>query len=74
MAITDIKIADFGLAAKTEPGGTMSTICGTPQYVAPEVIKARAASRPPPLPAPLLCPRVLHARPHPPCPVPRKLA
>jgi len=39
MAITDIKIADFGLAAKTEPGGTMSTICGTPQYVAPEVIK-----------------------------------
>lgn len=58
MAITDIKIADFGLAAKTEPGGTMSTICGTPQYVAPEVIKARAAA---PSPAP---PRPLPVAPH----------
>lgn len=74
MAITDIKIADFGLAAKTEPGGTMSTICGTPQYVAPEVIKVRggllaaAATAPPPpragmpwhyTPVPALAPRLI---------------
>lgn len=37
--ITDIKVADFGLAEKTLPGGTMKTICGTPQYVAPEIIQ-----------------------------------
>ncbi|GBF97717.1 hypothetical protein Rsub_10881 [Raphidocelis subcapitata] len=35
--ITQVKIADFGLA-KRSPGGAMSTVCGTPQYVAPEVI------------------------------------
>lgn len=34
-----IQVADFGLAEKTELGGTMTTICGTPQYVAPEVIQ-----------------------------------
>lgn len=35
--MTKIKIADFGLAKKAV--GDMHTICGTPQYVAPEVIK-----------------------------------
>lgn len=43
--ITSIKIADFGLAAKTEPNGTMTTVCGTPQYVAPEVIVGDATVR-----------------------------
>lgn len=38
--ITHIKIADFGLAKLTTPqNGSMMTICGTPQYVAPEVIQ-----------------------------------
>ncbi|KAK9818047.1 hypothetical protein WJX72_006277 [[Myrmecia] bisecta] len=36
--ITKIKIADFGLAKKAAESA-MDTICGTPQYVAPEVIQ-----------------------------------
>lgn len=36
--IRTIKIADFGLAKKYGQAA-LSTICGTPQYVAPEVIK-----------------------------------
>jgi calcium/calmodulin-dependent protein kinase I len=36
--IRTIKIADFGLAKKYGHAA-LSTICGTPQYVAPEVIK-----------------------------------
>ncbi|KIY91268.1 calcium/calmodulin-dependent protein kinase I [Monoraphidium neglectum] len=36
--ITKVKIADFGLA-KRSAAGAMSTVCGTPQYVAPEVIQ-----------------------------------
>eukprot|EP00890_Picochlorum_soloecismus_P002934 jgi/Picsp_1/3641/NSC_06478-R1_calcium calmodulin-dependent protein len=36
--INSIKIADFGLAKKYGQAA-LSTICGTPQYVAPEVIK-----------------------------------
>lgn len=35
--ITKVKIADFGLAKKAIEA--MSTVCGTPQYVAPEVIQ-----------------------------------
>ncbi|KAG1660285.1 hypothetical protein FOA52_006752 [Chlamydomonas sp. UWO 241] len=35
--ITRVKIADFGLAKMTA-GEAMQTVCGTPQYVAPEVI------------------------------------
>lgn len=37
--ITKVKIADFGLAKKAAES-QMETICGTPQYVAPEVIQA----------------------------------
>nr|XP_033779975.1 death-associated protein kinase 2-like isoform X3 [Geotrypetes seraphini]XP_033779976.1 death-associated protein kinase 2-like isoform X3 [Geotrypetes seraphini] len=33
-----IKIIDFGLAQKIEAGVTFKSLCGTPQYVAPEVI------------------------------------
>ncbi|XP_073178838.1 death-associated protein kinase 2-like isoform X4 [Lepidochelys kempii] len=33
-----IKIIDFGLAQKLEDGVTFKSLCGTPQYVAPEVI------------------------------------
>ena len=38
--LTRIKIADFGLAKKAAESA-MDTICGTPQYVAPEVIQVR---------------------------------
>ena len=39
-----IKIADFGLAKKaTEDDFLLGTVCGTPQYVAPEVIAVSPA-------------------------------
>lgn len=34
-----IKLADFGLARFVEPGAMMTTACGTPGYVAPEILK-----------------------------------
>ena len=40
-----VVIADFGLAKKMAEQ-SMQTICGTPQYVAPEVILVRAPLRP----------------------------
>ncbi|NWU04979.1 DAPK2 kinase, partial [Cephalopterus ornatus] len=33
-----IKIIDFGLAQQLEDGVTFKSLCGTPQYIAPEVI------------------------------------
>ncbi|XP_040268514.1 death-associated protein kinase 2-like isoform X1 [Bufo bufo] len=33
-----IKIIDFGLAQKLEDGTVFKSLCGTPQYIAPEVI------------------------------------
>ncbi|KAH9284931.1 Serine/threonine-protein kinase PLK4 [Echinococcus granulosus] len=32
-----VKIADFGLATKIEPGEDHTTMCGTPNYISPEV-------------------------------------
>jgi len=36
--ITNIKLADFGLAKVQAASKSLKTVCGTPQYVAPEVI------------------------------------
>lgn len=35
----ELKVGDFGLAAKLEPeGNRRKTICGTPNYLSPEVL------------------------------------
>ncbi|XP_054855391.1 death-associated protein kinase 2-like isoform X2 [Eublepharis macularius] len=39
-----IKIIDFGLAQKLQEGATYKSLCGTPQYIAPEVINYEALS------------------------------
>lgn len=46
-SLSSVKIADFGLARSSisRDKNTMSTICGTPTYVAPEVITGQAYGR-----------------------------
>jgi len=40
-----VKIGDFGLATKLEfPGERKRTICGTPNYIAPEVLEGKGHS------------------------------
>jgi calcium/calmodulin-dependent protein kinase I len=34
-----IKIADFGLSKNMAPNDVLSTMCGSPQYVAPEILE-----------------------------------
>ncbi|KNC86749.1 PLK protein kinase [Sphaeroforma arctica JP610] len=36
-----IKIGDFGLAAKCDDGERRQTLCGTPNYIAPEILDKR---------------------------------
>lgn len=37
-AAGDLKVADFGLGAVADGGGLRHTLCGTPAYVAPEIL------------------------------------
>lgn len=41
----EIKIGDFGLATKIEfEGEKKKTVCGTPNYIAPEILEATGHS------------------------------
>ncbi len=40
----DIRVADFGLAIKTKPGEYLSSKCGTPSYIAPEILRGNEYS------------------------------
>lgn len=45
----DLKLADFGLAALFNRGGKVrlcNTVCGSPPYIAPEIISGRRSKRP----------------------------
>jgi calcium/calmodulin-dependent protein kinase I len=39
---SDIKIADFGFAKKVKTPNSLTTQCGTPGYVAPEILEGKA--------------------------------
>lgn len=41
-----VKICDFGLAAKYEEGKLLRTACGTPGYLAPEILKGTGYGKP----------------------------
>jgi len=37
----NVKVTDFGLANMIEPGKTLKTFCGSPNYTAPEILLAQ---------------------------------
>ncbi|EDO37827.1 predicted protein [Nematostella vectensis] len=40
----EVKVGDFGLATRAEEGERKKTLCGTPNYIAPEVLSKRGHS------------------------------
>ena len=40
------KLTDFGFAKVVEPGSRTYTLCGTPEYIAPEVLLNKGHSKP----------------------------
>jgi serine/threonine protein kinase len=42
----ELKVTDFGLAKRLGPDGTLNTQCGTPNYVAPEILHGHAYGPP----------------------------
>lgn len=40
-----LKLVDFGFAARVEPGNKLYTLCGTPEYLAPEVIFSKGHNK-----------------------------
>lgn len=38
----NLKVSDFGLSALQKPGGMLTTACGSPCYVAPELLASKA--------------------------------
>lgn len=38
---TLIKLSDFGYSKFMDPESVMNTICGTPLYIAPEILKSK---------------------------------
>lgn len=39
--VGNVKIADFGVSKQTQPGAIMHEQCGTPAYIAPELLRGR---------------------------------
>ena len=40
-----VKLADFGFAKKLPPGQKTGTLCGTPEYLAPELVTQAGHTR-----------------------------
>ena len=39
-----VKVTDFGLSKFVDGNGLMKTFCGTPNYLAPEVISSKSSN------------------------------
>ena len=40
-----IRITDFGLSKEDVEGDTVKSLCGTPEYLAPEVLRKQVGAR-----------------------------